>query len=149
MKLHLSSRRLLALAASATLALATPCVVHAQQPTATPAGTDSDVFDIIKKGADKLQKQAKETKELGPKVKLMEERENDLHKKMTELEQKLAKQQEIIDHLHKEMEKLEATSKTAAPSPSPTESVKPVAPLPVTEPPVVPTPAATPSPSAS
>ncbi len=149
MKMHLSSRSLLAVAASAALALAAPCAARAQQPAATPGSAESDVFDIIKKGADKLQKQAKETKELGPKVKLIEERQNDLHKKMAEMEQKLAKQQEIIDHLHKEIEKLEATGKTAAPAPSATEPAKPVAPLPVTEPPVKPLPEATPSPSAS
>ena len=149
MKFHLSSLPLCALAASAALALTVPSAVRAQQPTATPGSSESDVFDIIKKGADKLQRQAKETKELAPKVKLLEERQNDLHKKMAELEQKLTKQQEVIDHLHKELEKLENAAKTAAPSPSTTETTKPSAPLPVTEPAIKPTPEAAPSPAAS
>ena len=147
MKLHLSPRPLFALAASAALALVMPSAMRAQSPT--PAGADTDVFDVIKKGADKLQRQARETKELGPKVKLLEERENDLHKKMTELEQKLAKQQETIDLLRKQLEKDEAAAKTAAPSPSSTETAKPGAPLPVTEPAVKPLPTVAPSPSAS
>ncbi len=149
MKFHMPSRPLCALAASAVLALTAPAAVRAQQPTATPGSSESDVFDIIKKGADKLQRQANQTKELSPKVKLLEERQNDLHKKMAELEQKLTKQQEVIDHLHKELEKLENAAKTAAPSPSTTETTKPGAPLPVTEPAIKPTPEASPSPSAS
>ena len=143
MKLHLSSRSLLIVAASAALTLATPCAVRAQQPTPAASNPDSDVFDIIKKGADKLQKQAKETKELGPKVKLLEDRQNDLHKKMTEMEQKLAKQQETIDLLRKELEKQTAPKPTA-----PADPAKPLGPLPVTEPATQPTPAAAPSPSA-
>ena len=149
MKFHVSSRPLCALAASAVLALAVPSAVRAQQPTATPGSSESDVFDIIKKGADKLQKQANQTKELSPKVKLLEERQNDLHKKMAELEQKLTKQQEVIDHLHKELEKLETAAKPTAPSPSTTETTKPGAPLPVTEPAVKPSLEASPSPAAS
>ena len=147
MKFHVSSVPLFALAASAAFALATPCAVHAQSPT--PTSTESDVFDIIKKGADKLQRQAKDTKELTPKVKLLEDRQNELHKKMTDLEQKLAKQQETIDHLQRDLEKLSTASKSGTVSPSTTETAKPGAPLPVTEPPAKPLPTPTPSPSAS
>ena len=58
MKPHLSSRPLLAVAASAALAFAAaPSAVRAQQPTATPGSTESDVFDVIKKGG----RQAPET----------------------------------------------------------------------------------------
>lgn len=147
----LPPRPLLVLAASATLALTAPVALRAQQPSASPNPSEADVFDVIKRGADRLQKQAKEAKELGPKVKLLEERQNDLHKKVVEMEQKMAKQQEIIDHLHKELEKLENAPKPAPPvPPAPPTAVPPAAPiapppsapLPVTEPPVKP--AATP-----
>ena len=157
MKLSLTPRPVLILAASAALALATPCALHAQQPLASPNPSEADVFDVIKKGADRLQKQAKEAKELSPKVKLLEERQNDLHKKVVEMEQRLAKQQEIIDHLHHEVEKLETAASKPVPPP-PTAEVPPAphvappappvapppgapgAPLPVTEPPVKPAP---------
>jgi TolA-binding protein len=154
----LSSFSLAASAALIATGLATAPVLRAQQPTpevsASPTPGSTDIFDIIKKGADKLQKEEKEQKELAPEIKKLNDRQNDLLRRHVELERHLQsillKQEEAIqrlDHsmqkLEKEMEecKMQAASKPEAPKPS--------APLPMTEPTPKPTPATTPAASPS
>jgi hypothetical protein len=134
-------------------------VLRAQQPTptatpepsASPSGGE-DIFDVIKKGADKLQKEAKEQKELAPEIKKLQDRQNDLLRRHIELERHvqsiLLKQEEAIQHLDRTVEKLERELAEAKAQPAPTpEPPKISAPLPMTEPTPKPTPA--PSPSAT
>jgi septal ring factor EnvC (AmiA/AmiB activator) len=157
MKRPIPSRRhsLLLTASAALLAagLASAPMLHAQQPTPTPepsaspasSGSQEDIFDVIKKGADKLQKEAKEQKELAPEIKRLNDRQADLLRRHLELERHLQtillKQNESIEHLEQKVEKLEKECAECKAQ----MSAKPAAPLPMTEPTPVPTPAASPS----
>jgi predicted RNase H-like nuclease (RuvC/YqgF family) len=151
-------RHSLLLTASAALVaagLASTPVLRAQQPSPTPepsaspaaSGSQPDIFDVIKKGADKLQKEAKEQKELAPEIKRLNERQADLLRRHLELERHLQtillKQNDSIEHLEHEVEKLDKEVAESKAQSAP----KPAAPLPMTEPTPAPTPAASPSPA--
>ena len=149
-----------ALTASA-LFIVTP-VARAQEPELSPSPTphdsSSDIFDAIKKGADKLQKQAKDAGKIEPQLKTMEERQAAFIKHQTEVETRLTevllRQEGEIRRLAEAVEHLETEIKTAqhavppphpfpvppAP-PAPPAPAAPAPPLPATEP-------ASPSPSA-
>ena len=142
-----------ALTASA-LFIVTP-VVRAQSPepssSPTPHDSSSDIFDAIKKGADKLQKQAKDAGKIEPQLKTMEERQAEFIKHQTEVERRLTevllRQEGEIHRLADAVERLETEIKTAhaampphpmppmppAP-PAPPAPAAPAAPLPATEP---------------
>jgi Skp family chaperone for outer membrane proteins len=162
MKRLFSSRPSLSLAASAAFiaaGLATAPVLRAQQATpeptatATPSGQE-DIFDAIKKGADKLQKEAKEQKELAPEIKALNQRLTDVTRHQIEQERRvqsnILKQQEEIQALEKTVAKLEKECAECMAKPSPTpEAAKPSATLPMTEPTPKPTPTPSPTPSAT
>jgi hypothetical protein len=155
MKRSLPSRRhtfmLTASAALLAAGLVSTPVLRAQQPTPeptaspTPSSGQEDIFDVIKKGADKLQKEAKEQKELAPEIKRLNDRQADLLRRHVELERHLQtillKQEESIQHLEHEVEKLEKDMAECKAQPA----AKPSAPLPMTEPTPAPTPAASPT----
>ena len=142
-----------ALTASAMFVVAP--VVRAQapelSPSPTPHDSTSDIFDAIKKGADKLQKQAKDAGKIGPELKTMEERQAQFIKHQTEVEVRLTEvlvhQEGEIRRLAEAVERLETEIKAAhAPLPRPLQvppapPASPAAPLPATEP-ASPTPAA-------
>ena len=98
MKYHLhSSLHWASLAActalTASALFVVTAVVRAQapelSPSPTPHDSTSDIFDAIKKGADKLQKQAKDAGKIGPELKTMEERQAEFLKHQTEVERRL------------------------------------------------------------
>ncbi len=148
-----------ALTASA-LFVVTP-VVRAQAPELSPSPTPhdptSDIFDAIKKGADKLQKQAKDAGKIGPELKTMEERQSEFIKHQTEVERRLTEvlvhQEGEIHRLAEAVERLETEIRAAhaamphppvPPAPPvlgeqpPPPPRGPAAPLPATEPPAKP-----------
>ncbi len=134
-------------------------VVRAQAPELSPSpaphDSTSDIFDVIKKGADKLQKQAKDAGKIGPELKTMEERQAQFIKHQTEVEARLTEvlvhQEGEIHRLAEAVERLETEIRAAhaamphppappappagAPPPPPRG---PAAPLPATEPPATP-----------
>ena len=128
--------------------------LRAQSPTApdaTPSTNTSDIFDAIKKGADKLQKQAKDAQKIEPQLKALEERQAEYIKHQEqverELEAVLLKQSAEIHSLTMAVQHLEAELKAAhhGPPPPPVPPAPPsapAAPLPATEPPVPPMPPA-------
>ena len=165
MKHHLFFRsHLVTLAASAALTAAATFtlapVARAQstgtfglapsEPTASPAEHDAaaDIFEAVRKGADKLQKQAKEAGKIGPELKQIEERQAEYIKHQTEIEHRLedvlVRQSAEIRRLTEAVERLESEIKTSHPAAihavppalpvPPTPSTPPAAPLPATEP---------------
>ena len=113
-------------------------------PSPTPRDATSDIFDAIKKGADKLQKQAKDAGKIEPQLKTMEDRQAAFIKHQTEVEARLTEvlvhQEGEIHRLAEAVERLEAeirTAHAAMPHP-PAPPAPPAAPLPATEPPATP-----------
>lgn len=135
-------------AALLTAGLLAAPAVRAQAPSPAPTAASSssdDIFDVIKKGADKLQKEARAQKDLAPQLKQVNERQAELLKYCTQIERRsqaaLIKQEEEIKQLQATVAKLEKECTECK------ESAKPAAPLPSTEPAVKPTPAPSPAPT--
>ncbi len=158
MKRYFPSRQSLTLTASAALlaaGLVTAPVLRAQSPSPepsaspTPSGKSSDdIFDVIKKGADKLQKEAKAQKDLEPQIKLLTERQNEMLKRHIELERHLQtillKQEEAIQRLDKKVEQLDKECADCKAQAAATPAA--AKPLPMTEPATpAPSPTATPA----
>ena len=130
-----------------------PTVVRAQapelSPSPTPHDSTSDIFDAIKKGADKLQKQAKDAGKIEPQLKTMEERQAAFIKHQTEVESRLTevlvhqegeihRLTEAIEHLETEIRNAHAAMPHPPAPPVPPAPPAPAAPLPATEPPATP-----------
>ena len=129
--------RLAVLAAAAVLSAAAPAVrAQSPSPEATEAKHDdsADIFDAIKKGADKLQKQAKDAGKIEPQLKQLEDRQAEYIKHQEEVERRLAglliQQSEEIHRLTAAVERLETDLKAAQPA-APAAAATP---LPATEP---------------
>ena len=95
-------------------------------PATSPAG-EPDVFDALKKGITKVQKQTKEAKELEPQLKALKKQQDAMQQELTEGKERLhtvlTHQAEEIRNLQGTVERLETALKAlkaAAPTPSPT-----------------------------
>ena len=130
---------LAALAASVTITTATLLsvapVLRAQSPTPEPTeakhDASGDIFEAIKKGADKPEKQAKDAGKIEPQLKQLEARQAEYIKHQEEVERRLAglllQQNEEISKLTQAVQALQAEVKAA-------HAAAPAAPLPATEP---------------
>ena len=151
--LHWASLAACTALTASTLFVVAP-VVRAQAPELSPSpaphDSTSDIFDAIKKGADKLQKQAKDAGRIEPQLKTMEDRQAAFIKHQTEVESRLTEvlvhQEGEIHRLAEAVERLEAEIKAAhaamphppMPPAPPAPPAAPGAPLPATEPPATP-----------
>ncbi len=141
---------LTALAASAVLTTAAFTLVPASraqspEPSASPAEHDqaADIFEAVKKGADKLQKQAKEAQKIGPELKQLQDRQAEYIKHQLEVERHLGEiltqQSAELHQLSEAVERMESELKAVHPAAAATAAT-PAATLPATEPAASPTP---------
>lgn len=104
-------------------------------PAAAPASSSeqSDIFDAIKKGADKLQREARKTRDIEPEIRQLLERQEELSRRLAETDKAieardkelvrqlgeskrelvaaLAKQQEMLDQIVHVVEKIDSEPK--------------------------------------
>ena len=106
----------------------------APQRNAVPT-EEPDVFDALKKGITKVQKQAKEAKEIEPQLKALKKQQDATQQELIEGKERLhavlTHQAEEIKSLQTTVERLETelkSLKAAAPSPTPASTVQPVQP---------------------
>ncbi len=120
MKTHHLAREatILAAAAVATASIfAVAPLAHAQQsapptplPASSPAATPADqpdIFDVLKKGADKLQKEARKTREIEPQLRQMVEKQDELLRDAKEAKKEVeARDKEVIQQLEESKREL-------------------------------------------
>lgn len=132
-RLHWASLAASTALTSAALFTVQP-VLRAQSPTPAASPTGADIFDAIKKGADKLQKQAKDAGKIEPQLKALEQRQAEYIKHQEEVERALEavllKQSQEIHELTKAVGRLEAEIKSAHHGPPPMPPLPPMPPAP-------------------
>ena len=103
----------------------TPPLLRAQQPSPSPT-SEPDIFDALKKGITKVQKQTHEAKELEPEVKALKRQQDEMQQDLTEGKERLhtvlLHQAEEIKSLNATVARLETELKalqSAAPTPTP------------------------------
>jgi septal ring factor EnvC (AmiA/AmiB activator) len=171
----LSALPIAALATASLFALAP--LARAQQtpppppPPPSAAPDQNDIFDAIKKGADRLQKEARKTRDIEPELHQLLERQDELERRLAEsnkelevrdkeiihqieeTKRELNRQQDLLVQVSRALDRLDAEMRAhhGPPPPPPHPAAEPQGPgagepLPVTEP-VKPAPTAAPAPS--